>query len=47
MVCSENGTFTDIQIPSVLVPKSAGDILEAGLLRGESGSLTNLITLSC
>lgn len=43
MVCSENGTFTDIQIPSVLVPKSAGDILEAGLLRGETGSFSKLL----
>lgn len=36
MVCSENGTFTDITIPSVMVPKSAGDTLEASLLLGES-----------
>ncbi|KAG0565714.1 hypothetical protein KC19_7G009500 [Ceratodon purpureus] len=36
MVCSDNDTFTDITIPSVLVPKSAGDTLEASLGRGET-----------
>jgi hypothetical protein len=45
MVCSENGTFTDITIPSVMVPKSAGDTLEASLLLGESGEL--LISSFC
>ncbi|XP_024391278.1 signal peptide peptidase-like 2 [Physcomitrium patens] len=36
MVCDDNGTFLDIQIPSVMLPQSAGDTLEAGLLRDES-----------
>ena len=40
MVCSENGTFTDIKILAVMVPKSAGDTLEASLLRGETGALS-------
>lgn len=39
MVCDDNGTFLDIQIPSVMLPQSAGDTLEAGLLRDESGVL--------
>jgi len=34
MVCSENETFTDITIPSVLLPKSAGKTLENALLHG-------------
>ena len=39
MVCEENGTFLDINIPSVMLPQSAGDTLEAGLLRDETGTL--------
>jgi signal peptide peptidase-like protein 2B len=33
MVCEDNGTFLDIHIPSIMLPQSAGDTLEAGLLR--------------
>lgn len=39
MVCEDNGTFFDINIPSILLPRSAGDTLEAGLLRDETGAL--------
>ncbi|KAL3701997.1 hypothetical protein R1sor_020019 [Riccia sorocarpa] len=34
MVCSENDTFTDITIPSVMLPKSAGETLQAALRAG-------------
>lgn len=37
MVCSENETFTDITIPSVLLPKSAGKTLENALLHDGQG----------
>jgi signal peptide peptidase-like protein 2B len=36
MVCEDNGTFLDINIPSIMLPQSAGDTLEAGLLRDET-----------
>jgi len=39
MVCEDNGTFLDIHIPSIMLPQSAGDTLEAGLLRDETGAL--------
>ncbi|CAK9208880.1 unnamed protein product [Sphagnum jensenii] len=35
MVCSKNETYTDITIPSVMVPKSAGESLEKAMLHGE------------
>lgn len=38
MVCEDNGTFLDINIPSIMLPQSAGDTLEAGLLRDETGT---------
>ncbi|CAM6008843.1 unnamed protein product [Sphagnum balticum] len=36
MVCSKNETYTDIRIPSVMVPKSAGESLEKAMHRGEA-----------
>lgn len=36
MVCSESGTYTDIKIPSVLLPKSAGESLQAALVSGST-----------
>jgi signal peptide peptidase-like protein 2B len=38
MVCSKNETYTDIRIPSVMVPKSAGESLEKAMHRGEGRS---------
>jgi signal peptide peptidase-like protein 2B len=38
MVCSKNETYTDIRIPSVMVPKSAGESLEKAMRRGEGRS---------
>lgn len=35
MVCSENSTFTDITIPSVMLPKAAGNNLEDALNLGK------------
>ncbi|KAH8950999.1 hypothetical protein BDL97_09G002200 [Sphagnum fallax] len=35
MVCSKNETYTDIRIPSVMVPKSAGESLEKAMRHGE------------
>ena len=39
MVCDMNepGTFLDIQIPVVLLPKSAGEALERALNRNQKG----------
>ncbi|KAH7421855.1 hypothetical protein KP509_13G078500 [Ceratopteris richardii] len=34
MVCSEDGNYTDIKIPSVLLPKSAGRSLQSALVSG-------------
>ncbi|CAK9278295.1 unnamed protein product [Sphagnum jensenii] len=36
MVCSKNETYTDIRIPSVMVPKSAGESLEKAMRHGEA-----------
>lgn len=43
MVCSDSGTYTDIQIPAVLLPKSAGEILQAAL---ESGATVQVLLFS-
>ena len=37
MVCSESGVYTDIDIPSVLLPKTAGESLRAALASGSTG----------
>ncbi|MCO5551839.1 hypothetical protein L7F22_005343 [Adiantum nelumboides] len=37
MVCSESGNYTDIEIPSVLLPKSAGSVMQAALSSGSVG----------
>jgi len=39
MVCSENGSFTDITIPSIMLPKAAGNNLEDALNLNEEGKL--------
>lgn len=36
MVCSESGNYTDIKIPSVLLPKSVGGSLQAALASGSA-----------
>lgn len=40
MVCAENGTFKDITIPSVMLPKAAGNSLEDALNLNEEGKFT-------
>lgn len=37
MICSENDTFHDIIIPSVLLPKAAGEHLEEALDSNNEG----------
>lgn len=37
MVCEENGTFLDITIPVVMLPKDAGSRLEAEVVAGNRG----------
>lgn len=37
MVCTENDTFTDITIPAVMLPKSAGETLQNALHSGSEG----------
>lgn len=39
MVCSNNGTFKDITIPSVMLPRAAGSSLEGALALDEEGTL--------
>ncbi|KAJ7296761.1 hypothetical protein O6H91_Y100000 [Diphasiastrum complanatum] len=38
MVCDNNDTYSDIHIPSVMLPKSAGSTLENALLAGKRDS---------
>lgn len=45
MVCSENSTFTDITIPSVMLPKAAGNNLEDALNLGKEGTNTSSVSL--
>lgn len=40
MVCSDNETFTDITIPSIMLPKAAGNDLEDALNLNEEGKVT-------
>jgi signal peptide peptidase-like protein 2B len=39
MVCANNGTFKDITIPSVMLPRAAGSSLEGALALDEEGTL--------
>jgi signal peptide peptidase-like protein 2B len=47
MVCSKNETYTDIRIPSVMVPKSAGESLEKAMRRGEGRSRMLALVSMC
>lgn len=47
MVCSDNESFTDITIPSLMLPKSAGTSLEESLTRGEEGMYSDMSGISC
>ena len=44
MVCSESGVYTDIEISSVLLPKSARESLQAAL---ESGLVGLYASVTC
>lgn len=46
MVCTENATSVDINIPVVMIPKSIGKKIQDSMLQGEKGKITSQMSFN-